>query len=716
MVRSGPDIKMQTQEISAAVALGHIHKPAVVTAKDCYVQSNLEGRIRNTTLPKKHGMIPLFEAVVNSIHAIEERFADTARNLSEGKIEIIVERDSQGELDVAGKKLASPRIHSFEIRDNGVGFTDANWTSFNLLDSTHKIAKGCRGIGRLMWLKAFNYVSVTSNYVENDRSLTREFTFTSNPGVVGGEAVPRASGASQETSVRLIDFSKSFAEAVYKTTPTIARALLEHCLWYFVREGGVPSLVLVDGSESVDLNELFEEHMHAEALPTTFDVKGTVFEATHVKFRTSIGKRHVVSYCAGGRLVMEETPPNIPGLTGNISDDRGSFTYACYLTSEFLDAKVFEQRIGFDIEEEVEGLFAEQEITLKDIRTEVGKEILAFLGDSLSENKQAGAARLQDFISTKAPHYQPILAHVPDAELNIDPEATDRELDLLLHKHRYAIEEDIRASGHSVLQPKSEETADAYKERVKAYVERVQDVKQSDLAAYVMHRRVILDLLREALNRRNDGSFVPENVVHELIAPLRSTSEDIEFGMNNLWLVDERLSFHSEYLGSDKSLMSSGITSSSDRVRPDILSLNAYENPHLFSDRASAPQAAITVVEIKRPMRNDYSDGEDKNPIQQALGYLKRLREGQVTTRQGRPIANADRLPGYVYVLADLTTKLKEQCNYASLTESADGLRYFGFNPNYNAYIEVIDFEGLVDMAYQRNIAFFDRLGLPAKG
>ncbi|MEL7281349.1 MAG: hypothetical protein AAGK79_13400 [Pseudomonadota bacterium] len=281
---------MQTQEISAAVALEHIHKPAAVTAKDCYVQSNLEGRIRNTTLPKKHGLIPLFEAVVNSIHAIEERFAETERNLSEGKIEIIIERDSQGELDVAGKKLASPRIHSFEIRDNGVGFTDANWTSFNLLDSTHKIAKGCRGIGRLMWLKAFSYVSVTSNYVENDSLLMREFTFSSNPGVTGGEAVERASGEAQETSVRLIDFSKSFAEAVYKTTPTIARALLEHCLWYFVREGGVPSLVLIDGSERIDLNDLFDEHMHAEAVATSFDVKGTTFEATHVKFRTNIGR------------------------------------------------------------------------------------------------------------------------------------------------------------------------------------------------------------------------------------------------------------------------------------------------------------------------------------------------------------------------------------------------------------------------------------------
>ena len=32
--------------------------------------TNLPGRIRNTNLPKSHALLPLFEAVVNSIHAI----------------------------------------------------------------------------------------------------------------------------------------------------------------------------------------------------------------------------------------------------------------------------------------------------------------------------------------------------------------------------------------------------------------------------------------------------------------------------------------------------------------------------------------------------------------------------------------------------------------------------------------------------------------------
>ena len=37
------------------------------------MESNLKGRLRNTNLPKSNALLPLFEAVVNSIHSIDER-------------------------------------------------------------------------------------------------------------------------------------------------------------------------------------------------------------------------------------------------------------------------------------------------------------------------------------------------------------------------------------------------------------------------------------------------------------------------------------------------------------------------------------------------------------------------------------------------------------------------------------------------------------------
>ena len=66
-----------------------------------------------------------------------------------------------------GKRGPDPsaKIIGFKIIDNGIGFNDANLKSFETLDSDHKAVKGCRGVGRLLWLKAFQKVYVDSVYV-----------------------------------------------------------------------------------------------------------------------------------------------------------------------------------------------------------------------------------------------------------------------------------------------------------------------------------------------------------------------------------------------------------------------------------------------------------------------------------------------------------------------------------------------------------------------
>lgn len=51
------------------------------------MNTDLIGRLRNTKLPRKSALMPLFEAVVNSILAVSE--ADTR----DGLITITIERD-----------------------------------------------------------------------------------------------------------------------------------------------------------------------------------------------------------------------------------------------------------------------------------------------------------------------------------------------------------------------------------------------------------------------------------------------------------------------------------------------------------------------------------------------------------------------------------------------------------------------------------------------
>jgi hypothetical protein len=156
------------------------------------------------------------------------------------------------------------------------------------------------------------------------------------------------------------------------------------------------------------------------------------------------------------------------------------------------------------------------------------------------------------------------------------------------------------------------------------------------------------------------------------------------------------------------------ITSCSETKEPDICALNVFDNPILVAEGSSAPLASIVVVEFKKPMRNDAAQGEDKDPVEQAIGYLRRIRQGNVTTAAGRPIPGSENIPGFCYVLCDLTPTMKTRCEvHHDFKPTADGLGYFGYKSNCNAYVEVIGFDRLVNAAKERNRAFFDKLGLP---
>ncbi|MDP5211297.1 ATP-binding protein, partial [Microbulbifer sp. 2205BS26-8] len=83
------------------------------------LQTNLKGRLRNTSLPKSRGLMPVFEAVVNSIHSLEEKIDG-----DNGNIVLHINRSVQGNLDFDTTIL--PPIIGFTITDDGCGFNEAN--------------------------------------------------------------------------------------------------------------------------------------------------------------------------------------------------------------------------------------------------------------------------------------------------------------------------------------------------------------------------------------------------------------------------------------------------------------------------------------------------------------------------------------------------------------------------------------------------------------
>nr|WP_198017684.1 hypothetical protein [Syntrophorhabdus aromaticivorans] len=656
----------------------------------------------------------MFEAVVNSIHSVEEAQLSSSNGCI--TVEIIRNRQQDIEFDNASVKRGPETyrdILGFKITDNGIGFTEPNMTSFLTLDSDYKADKGGRGIGRLLWLKAFNKVNVNSVYRNDDSGLKlRTFTFTALSGVSDEKCTDASIETQRLTSVRLDGFKVKYRDASYKSTPTIANSLFEHCLWYFVREGGAPSIIVRDNDQAISLVQVYEEHMVSSAETEHITVKDQEFDLTHIRLRANSSHSHVIAFCAAKRLVKEESiTGKIPGLYGKLHDESSEFIYACYVTSPFLDKTVRSERTGFDIMENSNGLFA-HELSLDEIRDAVIAKATDYLSIFLEEKKLKAKDRLEDFVSRKAPRYRPILARIPEDKLIIDPNISDKELDLKLHRHLSDIEEQLLTDGHDVMNPKSNEAFSEYQKRLEKYLKTAEDIKRSDLANYVSHRRVILDILEKAIQRDSNGRYVREDLIHNLIMPMRCDSNEIMLDSCNLWLLDERLAFH-DYLASDKTISSMPITNSIETKEPDILALNVFDNPILVSEGNKLPLASIVVIEIKRPMRNDAAEGEDKDPIEQAIGYLDRIRRGTVTTASSRPIPSSENIPGYCYVICDITSSIEKRCKIHDAVRTSDGLGYFFYHRIYNAYVEVVSFDRLVNAAKERNKAFFDKLGLP---
>ncbi len=680
------------------------------------MKTNLSGRVRNTSLPENHALLPLFEAVVNSIHSIEE----IGNDFSSRYIIVSVIRSKQASLPLEKdtEKRNKTQIIGFKVIDNGTGFNDHNFQSFETLDSDHKIKKGCHGIGRLLWLKAFDNIKIRSIY-ETDRGLKgREFLFDAVQGIKALHEF-QDNCIKRETVVELTGLQQKYKNHIPKKLQSIAKALLEHCLWYFARTGSCPSITIEDDSEKILLNDLYEQCMHGAIFNEKIIIEKYNFSIMHIKFRSLPLENQALYFCAANRVITKEgLSHNVPGIHAKLQDDIGEFIYSCYVSSPFLDERVRAERIGFDIQENTEGLLEKIEISFDKIRKAVVPSIQKYLDKELKQNIQNSKKIIEKFVAEKAPRYRTVLKHLTENDYIASPSSSDQSLELLLHKHLTKLEEKALKEGHDILQAEQNANYEEYLNKVSAYVETVNDLNRSDLIGYLCHRKVILDLLEKAL-KKSDKGYAKENVIHKLIMPMKCDSNDISMDNCNLWLIDEKLVFH-DYLASDISLKEMPITGSTEDKRPDICALNVYDNPIydnpiLISDEQPMQLASLFIIEIKRPMRDDAQSGDKTDPIKQVFDYLDKIRIGKVKTFDGRPIKDSLDIPGYCYIICDLTDSIRKCCKNSNLRITGDNMGYFGYNENYKAYIEVISFDKLVDNAKKRHRLFFDKMNLPIK-
>ncbi|MER9599464.1 hypothetical protein [Mesorhizobium sp. M0244] len=647
---------------------------------------------------------------MNSFQAIKEAKLPTG---TPGRMTVEVVRDGR-QLD-----LEVPPISGFKVIDNGIGLDDANYDSFNTAFSPHKLSRGGKGLGRFTWLKAFAFARIESTFKDDDGALlTRAFTFDENYDVDDLRGLPKSvTRHATGTTIELVELRPEYHGQCPRTSEVLIQKLIEHFILVLMDEE-CPAVQVNDLGLKHNLKEIFERDYKATASAYPFEVGRYSFTLHGFRLPTSRATKHKLVYAADQRSVLSDRlADHLPNLTSRLEDyDGKAFFYLGIVQSPYLTEHVNTNRTDFEFGNPDD---AELELPLSDHKlipkTDIRASALAFVEDDLKDVietiNSVKLDRIRRYVQEEAPQYRMLLKHAGSFLNKITPTPSRSEMEGILHRELFLRETELKKDSTRIIREASKITDyESYHKEFTEFLDRYNELGVSALAQYVQHRRIILDFLERAVKLPEDKKNYPlEKVVHQLVFPMQHSSEDIPSSEQNLWMIDERLTFHS-FISSDKRNNALSVVDSKDKQRGDIV---IFDEKIIFSGERpddEHPLNSIIVIEFKQPGRNKYAG--DENPVLQAAKVINAIRGGKYL-HKGRaiPIANAD-IPATIFVVADLTPKLRQVLTDFNATMTPDKQGFYGYHANHRVYYEVMDYTKMLSDAKKRNRIFFDKLNL----
>ena len=265
--------------------------------------------VETVDLTPQDALLPLYECVVNSI------------------ISLIQSKERQKEIQIKIKRGGNPSqlstsgirtIHSIIITDNGIGFHDNNFKSFETPFSKVNKEFGCKGVGRFTMLASFREIYVRSNYAENGTWMYREFKCDAE-----SEVQPISLRTSEieenKTSIELLDcFNPIIKDRTAISIEEISQELMNHCLIYYL-SGQMPKVTIfeADSKKGEVLNDLYAKV--SKEKERKFEIANHSFKAYITKVKKENNrKHHYIYYCANSRVV---------GQGSSVGKINASFSY-----------------------------------------------------------------------------------------------------------------------------------------------------------------------------------------------------------------------------------------------------------------------------------------------------------------------------------------------------------------------------------------------------
>ncbi len=478
----------------------------------------------------------------------------------------------------------------------------------------------------------------------------------------------------------------------------IALKIIEHCFVYFLNTD-CPRIIIRDLGKSIVVNDLFKLFTKGQVKTKEVKVRNNSFKLNLVKlYSNKIDNK--IHYCANTREVLDDKISiDIPELDNFLYDSDGKpFSIAIYVEGAFLDSNVNDERTTITFSKgEIE--FPDQ-TTQEELRKAITEGLFTEFSDQIEQLSLKRVAKVKEFVN-QHPRYRQLLKYKTNELKRIPSTLSEEKMELELFKIQQVLELEVKKEASTVLKfIENENDKEEFSQKHKELYSKIIEVGNSKLSEYVIHRKLVLDLFEKFLNIK-----ATEKAVHNLIFPLQTLSDEIGFEDHNLWMIDEKLSYH-KYLASDKRFKRIEPLDSTSNDRPDII---VFNKPFAFSND-NKPYESIVLNEFKRPMRDDYSD--DENPIQQINRYAREILEGDAKDKHDREFDFRPNTPIYAYIICDLTKKLKAYAKDGGFKLLPSGDGFFFFNDNYNMYVEILSFDKVLKDSRERNRVLFDKLSL----
>lgn len=673
---------------------------------------NYKGLINSIDIKPDEFLLPLHEVVVNSIQSIEDR----VNPIDNGSIIIKVHRNFQVKLNLEEDEEDYHPISGFTVIDNGVGFTNKRETAFSTPFTNFNYEKGGKGMGRYTVLACFGSMDIDSCFIDDNKTYKRQYRFDT---IIGLQKYPEQieeikNGFKNNTVIKMNNFLPEYYEFAKKSKiniKNIADSIIQHCLLFFIGSENYPTIRILHDEDNIEdaivLNDIYKSVIEIEKTERNINIENIdkPFHLSYIRNYDGVHS-HSIHLCANKREVgkKQSLTNYLPSFKELYKNDK-KYHLSIYVESEFLNEKNHPQRNKFMLPENSGKKNDFDVVSLDELFKHISENVRNNYSQYIEEAEKEKSERIEKYILNPAKprlRYRHLLS-VKDAFSDIPINASDETLEARLHEKEFKLEQKREKVFEKVFK-KKEYDKEEFGNIVNNILKEEAAFSKDKLADLMIKRKSVIKLFQKYLEWREDGNFMLEEDLHNIIFTMGAETDNMPIEYHNLWLLDERFTFHT-YTSSDIKTKTNKNFESEGNKEPDVL---IYDVPWAYSDNVDKINSLV-VFEFKKPGK-EFTNTTKLDDL--VMKYFQDLMQSKARSKKGTLLNIEDNTPKFGYVICELNKDMIEyNTKWNGFKKTAHGHLY-KINPDLNLHIEIMTYEQMLDFSEKRHHTFFRALGI----